>query len=319
MSDTVRPTAPELAVVVISYNTREMTLACLDSVYAQTETPMEVIVVDNASTDGSPAAIAEAFPQVRLIAEDVNHGFGPAHNVALAHATAPWILLLNPDTVVLDGALDKLLAFAKRTPEAGIWGGRTLYGDGTLNPTSCYARMTLWSVFCRTVGLNGIFRSSTLLNSEYYGTWPRDTEREVDIVTGCLLLIRRELWDELDGFDDAFVMYGEEVDLCLRARAAGARPRVTPEATIVHYGGASQAVRADKMVRLMRAKMELIARHFPARSRGLGLMLFKLWPLSRRTVCGLAGRATGRESLQAQARVWREVWDRRREWENGFA
>ncbi len=311
--------APDLSIIVISYNTREMTLACLQSVYDQTTVPFQLIVVDNASDDGSAEAIAAAFPDAVLIAEAENHGFGPAHEIALKHAAAPWLLLLNPDTVVLDGALDNLLAYAKETPEAGIWGGRTLYGDMSLNPTSCFARMTLWSVFCRVAGLNGIFRSSTLFNPEYYGTWDRASEREVDIVTGCLFLIRREMWDDLGGFDEAFTMYGEEVDLCLRARALGARPRVTPTSTIIHYGGASQAVRSDRSVRLLRAKMELIKRHFPVQSRWLGLALFRLWPLSRRIACGLGGRLLGRAALTDQARIWAEVWARRKEWQGGFS
>jgi len=309
---------PDLSIIVISYNTRAMTLACLQSVYDQTTTPFQLIVVDNASSDGSAEAIAAAFPDVVLIAETENHGFGPAHEIALEHATAPWLLLLNPDTVVLDGALDNLLTYAKATPEAGIWGGRTLYGDNSLNPTSCFARMTLWSVFCRVAGLNGIFRSSPFFNSEYYGAWDRNSEREVDIVTGCLFLIRRQMWDDLGGFDEAFTMYGEEVDLCLRARALGARPRVTPASTIIHYGGASQAVRSDKIVRLLKAKMELIKRHFPTGSRSLGLALFRLWPLSRRIACGLAGRVLGRAGLTDQGRIWAEVWARRAEWQNGF-
>lgn len=310
--------SPELSIIIISYNTREMTLDSLQSVYDQTKTPFQLIVVDNASTDGSAEAIAEAFPDAVLVAETENHGFGPAHEIALDHATAPWLLLLNPDTVVLDGALDNLLAFAKATPEAGIWGGRTLYGDHSLNPTSCFAQMTLWSVFSRVAGLNGIFRSSAFFNSEYYGDWDRNSEREVDIVTGCLLLIRREMWDALDGFDRAFTMYGEEVDLCLRAKALGARPRVTPTSTIIHYGGASQAVRSDKIVRLLKAKMELIKRHFPSHSRPLGLAMFRLWPLSRRIACGVGGRLLRRARLVEQGQIWSEVWARREEWQKGF-
>lgn len=316
--------APAMTVVVVSYNTREMTLACLDSVFAETGTPFELIVVDNASTDGSADAIAAAFPphshpNLRLIRSPQNLGFGPAHRLARKVATTEWLLLLNPDTVVLDGALDRLRAFAARRPEAGIWGGRTLYGDGSLNPTSCFSRMTLWSIFCRVAGLNRLFHRSALFNSEYFGAWDRGTEREVDIVTGCLFLIRRDLWDRLEGFDDAFVMYGEEVDLCLRARAAGARPRVTPDATIIHHGGASQPVRADRTVRLMKAKMELIRRHLSPATRGAGLRLFALWPLSRWAGFGLGALLLRRDSLRGHAAVWREVWQRRAEWRRGFA
>lgn len=308
----------DLAIIIISYNTRDMTLSAIASAKAETETPHEIIVLDNASTDGSPAAIAAAHPDVTLLIEPVNHGFGPAHAIALARTRAPWILLLNPDTVVLDRAIDRLFDFARQTPQAGIWGGKTLYADGSLNPTSCFARMTLWSIHCRVLGLNGVFRRSALFNSEYYGDWPRDTVREVDIVTGCFLLTSRALWDKLGGFDDAFTMYGEEVDFCLRARSFGARPMVTPDATIIHYGGASQAIRSDKLVRLLRAKIELIKRHFPARSRALGQWMFRLWPLSRALAyrAGAAIRRSGK--LSEQAAIWADVWARRAEWQDGM-
>lgn len=310
--------APDLSIIVVSYNTRELTLTCLESIRAETRTPHEVIVVDNASSDGSAEAIAERFPEVTLLAETVNHGFGPAHDIAMAHARAPWILLLNPDTVVLDRALDRLLDFARSRPEAGIWGGRTLYGDGSLNPTSCFAQMTLWSILCRVLGLNGVFRSSSLFNPEYYGDWRRDSEREVDIVTGCLLLIRRTDWDRLGGFDPAFTTYGEEVDLCLRARAAGFRPRITPDAEIIHYGGASQPDRADKLVRLLRAKVELVERHFPSSTRRLARGLFGLWPLTRAVAYRLASWVTRRPAHRDAARTWAETWRRRDEWRHGF-
>ena len=201
-----QPGTPLLSIIVISYNTREMTLACLASVYAQTECDFEVVVVDNASTDGSAEAIRRAFPQVTLLAETENHGFARAHYIALPHCRAPLMLLLNPDTVVLDRALDRLVAFSRRRPQAGIWGGRTLYGDGRLNPTSCWGRITVWSLASRLLGLTAIFRSSEFFNPELYGAWPRDTEREVDIVTGCLFLIARQTWDDLGGFDPVFVM-----------------------------------------------------------------------------------------------------------------
>ena len=192
-----------------------------------------------------------------------------------------WLLLLNPDTVVLDGALDKLMAFRRAHPEAGIWGGRTVFADGSLNPASCWRRQTLWSLFCRASGLAAVFRRSDLFNPEAYGGWPRDTVREVDIVTGCLFLIARETWDRLGGFDPVFVMYGEEADLCLRARQIGLRPVITPDAVIIHYGGASEKVRADKLVRLLRAKAELVKRHFAPGTRAPGLALLAAWPASR--------------------------------------
>jgi GT2 family glycosyltransferase len=302
---------PLVSIIVVSYNTRQMTLECLRSVFGQTRHPFELIVADNASRDGSAAAIATEFPDIQLLAEADNHGFAKANNIAARHARGKYLLLLNPDTLVLDGAIDRLVDFAQRVPEAGIWGGRTLYGDRSLNPTNCWGRMTLWSVASQVLGLTSLFRRSALLNPEGYGGWLRDSERGVDIVTGCFLLIRKGLWEELGGFDPSFIMYGEEADLCLRARSVGARPRITPHAQIVHYVGASESVRSDKMVRLLQAKLLLIRRHFPARQRPLGLLLFRLWPLSRYWATRLLGRPTA-------AQTWGQIWDRRDEWWNGW-
>lgn len=309
---------PMLSIIIVSYNTRDMTVACLASVYAETCCDFEVVVVDNASTDGSAAEIRERFPQVTLLAESVNHGFAAAHGIALPHCRAPWLLLLNPDTVVLDRAIDKLMTFSRRRPEAGIWGGRTLYGDGRLNPYSCWRQMTLWSLAGRLIGLTAIFPASELFNPETYGAWLRDSEREVDIVTGCFLLISRQTWDKLGGFDPAFVMYGEEVDLCLRARKIGLRPAITPEATIIHYGGASERVRSEKMIRLLRAKAELVKRHFPAATRRFGLHLLTLWPLSRYAALWTVAALTGRATIAESANAWGEIWRRRGEWYRGF-
>jgi GT2 family glycosyltransferase len=220
--------------------------------------------------------------------------------------------------VVLDGAVDKLVAFAERTPEAGIWGGRTLYGDLSLNPASVYGDQTLWSIFCRTAGLALAAPESPLFNPEAYGGWDRGSERAVDHVSGCFFLIRRELWERLGGFDPSFVMYGEETDLCHRARALGARPRMTPEATIVHYVGAASARRSDKAALVLKAKITLARRHLPAWQRPAAVALLRLWPLGRTLAGGVAARLTGRPGARGAARHWGAVWAARRDWQDGF-
>lgn len=311
MNPDIGQTAPLISIIVVSYNTREMTIECLKSVYAETRASFELILIDNASRDGSAQAIAAQFPGIRLMAEAENHGFAKANNIAAAQARGDYLLLLNPDTIVLDGAIDRLLDFARRRAQAGIWGGRTLNGDRTLNPTNCWQRMTLWSVWSQVLGLSSLFRKNGFFNPEGYGGWNRDDEREVDIVTGCFLLIRRNFWEALGGFDLSYVMYGEEADLCLRARAKGARPRITPDAQIVHYAGASETVRTDKMARLLRAKILLIRRHFPEWQRPVGLMLLRLWPLSRYVGTLVLGRSQA-------ARTWGEIWRRRAEWWQGW-
>ncbi|MEM1003735.1 MAG: glycosyltransferase family 2 protein [Pseudomonadota bacterium] len=306
--------APKVSIIVVSYNTRDMTLDCLRSVQAETRLTYELIVVDNASTDGSVEAIAAEFPGITFMAETDNHGFAKANNIAADRATGEYILLLNPDTVVLDGAIDKLVAFAEARPDAGVWGGRTLYGDRSLNPTSCWRRMSLWNTFCLAAGLTAIFRNSPLFNSQAYAGWDRSSERQVDIVTGCFLLIRRKDWDVLQGFNLSFLMYGEDADLCLRAaRELNAAPYMTPEATIIHYGGASEKVRSDKMVRLLNAKIELTKHHIPGWQRPIVQRLFRLWPLTRALVFSLL-RPSG-----DSARAWKDIWQRRAEWRYGFS
>jgi len=309
---------PLVSVIVVSYNTREMTLACLRSLASETTVEREVIVVDNASSDGSARAIAAEFPQVRLIAESVNHGFARANNIAACEATGRYLLLLNPDTVVLDGAVDRLIEFATRTPKASIWGGRTLFGDRSLNPASCWRRMTAWSATCRTFGLDAAFPTSRWLNVEAYGGWDRDDERAVDIVSGCFFLIDRHLWDRLGGFDLSYEMYGEEADLCHRARAVGARPRITPEATIVHYGGASEAVRSDKHVRLIRAKITLARRHLRGARRVWAVWMLRLWPLSRWIAAAVLTRVPVGPDTQRIRDDWRAVWSDRSVWWDGY-
>lgn len=311
----IRSAPPVLSIIVISYNTRELTLAALRSVHAETRVSFEIILVDNASQDGSAAAVARAFPDVLLLAEAENHGFAKANNLAAARARGEYLLLLNPDTLVLEGAIDRLLAFARARPAARIWGGRTLFADRSLNPASCWRRMTIWGLVCQATGLRSVFRRSALFNPESYGGWDRRSEREVDIVSGCFFLITRVDWQALNGFHPDFFMYGEEADLCLRAQhSLGARPRITPTAVIVHYAGASETVRADKMVRLLRAKRGLIRRHFPAWQQPLALALFAAWPLSRWRATELLAGLTGRSGWRERARVWGEIWARRREW-----
>lgn len=312
--------SPTLSILIVSYNTRGMIVACLRSVFEHTtRTPFEVIVVDNKSADGSADAIEMEFGgRVTLIRSEGNLGFARANNLAADRASGEYLLLLNPDTVVLDGAIDRLVEFAGRRPEAGIWGGRTVFADGTLNPGSCWGRLTIWSLLCQAAGFSSLFRRSQILNPEGYGGWCRDSERAVDIVTGCFFLTTMGLWQALGGFDTAFFMYGEEADLCLRATRRGAKPAITPNATIVHHGGASEPVRLDKMLRLLSAKSLLIERHWSRRTAWIGLGLLQCW-IASRAIAWRVMALVGQARASANALMWRELLYRRAEWLPGIA
>jgi GT2 family glycosyltransferase len=306
---------PTLSILIVSYNTAALTLACLRSVFEQTtQTSFEVIVYDNCSSDDSASHIkAEFGERIQLIAATDNVGFAGGNNAAAKYATGEYLLLLNPDTVVLDQAIDHLFTFSQLEPDARIWGGRTVFGDHTLNKSSCWSKQSLWSLTVQVLGANSIFRNSSFFNPEGLGGWDREGIRQVDIVSGCFFLISRDFWDTLNGFDKDFFMYGEEADLCLRARKLGAKPVVSSAATIIHYGGKSESSQPNKLVKLIKSKSLLIRNHFPAMQRSIGLTLLALWPLSRFVQNWLLG-ILGNRSAQQRASVWRDVWRRRTEW-----
>jgi N-acetylglucosaminyl-diphospho-decaprenol L-rhamnosyltransferase len=310
--------ALDITVIIISYNTRDMTVACIRSVLDQADTVrLEIIVLDNASTDGSAEAIRENFPGIDFIASSENLGFGLANNVAAMRAHGQRLLLLNPDTVILDHAIDRLNEFAMANPACRVWGGRTVFADGTLAPASCWGDATLWSIFCFAAGLTRL-KQSSLFNPEGYGGWKRDTVRSVDIVTGCFLLIDRDLWQELRGFNPVFFMYGEDADLCLRARKLGARPTITPTATIIHHGGASEPQRAEQRIKVLAGRITLLQRSHSRPYALAGRLLYLILPLSRIVVYGAVGALPGNAGLRRTARNWLHVWRSRARWIDGW-
>ncbi|MFW2541553.1 glycosyltransferase family 2 protein [Primorskyibacter sp. 2E107] len=313
------PGAPaDLTVIIVSYNTRDLTLRCLETLFENTHVARaHVVVLDNASKDGSAQAVAEQFPQVELIASTDNHGFAKANNIVAAQARTDWLLLLNPDTEVHADAIDNLLAFARANPQAGITGGRTVFPDGSLNAASCWMRITPWSIFCIATGLTAAFRDTTLFNPEGMGGWKRDTVREVDIVVGCFLMIPRALWEELGGFDLKYFMYGEEADLCLRAKAKGYRPTITPDAEIMHLVGAASGKVARKVLMVAKARATLIRDHWPAALVPFGLAMLWLWAGLRRLASGIRARSGKARHCESAAK-WREIWATRWDWLAGY-
>jgi N-acetylglucosaminyl-diphospho-decaprenol L-rhamnosyltransferase len=308
----------ELSIIIVSYNTKKLTLECLESLYKETNNvEFETILVDNASEDDSVSAVTEKFPQVRVIALQDNIGFARANNLACESAHGRYFLLLNPDTVIISNAIEKILNFARQNQKAGIWGGRTIFPDGSLNPTCCYGEMTPWSLFCRAIGLAAIFPNTTLFNPECFGSWKYDSVREVGIVTGCFMLISALLWKQLGGFDSLFFMYGEEVNFCLRAKELGYQPMFTPEAEIIHYGGASEESKLNRWEKIFRAKASLIRLHWPRKSVEFGIKMLLLWAASRVFMLKLISVLAPKRFI-TQREKWTRIWQTRKEWQKGF-
>ena len=271
--------SPLASVVIVSYNTRDKLRACLESVAIESAgLDHEVIVLDNASSDGSAAMVRAEFPSIRLIARAENAGFARGVNEAVDLATGEFVILLNPDTIVLDNALTRLVGFAQAHPEYGLYGGRTLDAQGVLAPSSCWGAPTVWSLTCFALGLSTMLRQNAFFDPESLGRWQRDTVREVGVVTGCLLLARRDWFVRLGGFDERFFMYGEDADLSSRSAAAGRPNVITPTATIIHSGGASSPNVSGKLVQIMTAKATLVRKWpGPLRAYALGALVVGVW------------------------------------------
>ena len=229
----------KLSIVIICWNDWKVIENCLRSIFESThKIEYEVIVSDNGSTDGSVEKIRAQFPSVQVLENRANLGFAKANNVGIREARGEYVLILNPDTIVHDGALDRWIDFADRQPEAGAFGCRVLNPDGTYQ-RSGRPFPTISRYFVAALGLRFLGRlKSPVLLDEYEG-WKGDTEREVDWQSGACLMVRGDLLKKLGGFDERFFYQFEEVDLCRRVWTSGCRIRFTPEVLITHLGGQS--------------------------------------------------------------------------------
>lgn len=313
---------PDVSVLIVSYRCREEVLECLASIaQGARQTTVETIVLDNASADGTVEAIRAQFPEVTLIAEDSNLGFAAGVNRASEEAHGDFLLLLNPDTTVHPDAIDNLVVFARSHPQHGLVGGRTVNPDGSTHPGSCWGKPTLWSTFCFATMLSTLFKRSALFDPESLGRWERDSIREVDVITGCLLLVPTTLWRELGGFDRRFFMYGEDVDLALRARAAGYRPAITPDAVITHAIGISSSSRPEKFHLVLQAKITIMEKYWSSSRTAIGKALLIMGVGTRALMATAAGRSRGGPGGEGGAGpdTWRVLWRTRTQWLQGFA
>ena len=230
---------PTLSAIIVSWNVRDLLRRALISCRASwgDRPGLELIVVDNASTDGTRTMLREHFPRVTLVANKQNRGFTGGNNDGLAQASGAYLLLLNPDTEVPDDALPRLVRYLERHPDVGMVGPQLLNPDGSIQ-SSRRRFPTLPVLFCESTWLQGLLPRRVL--ARYYAK-DRLAERAhpVDWITGAAMLTRRAVVDEVGGLDEAFFMYSEELDWCRRIRAAGWKIHYVPDTQIVHHEGKS--------------------------------------------------------------------------------
>ncbi|MET3939719.1 GT2 family glycosyltransferase [Paenibacillus sp. PvP094] len=240
---------PDVSIIIVNYNTRKLTLDCLASVYESiTSFQYELIVVDNASYDGSVEAIRDAYPDVKLIANRDNTGFAVANNQGMEIAKGRYILLLNSDTVVQKDTLEIMIGFMDRHPEMGASGCKVILPDGSLDKACKRGFPTPSASFYYAFGISRIFPDRPKFNQYQLGHLSPDDEYPVDCLVGAFTLVRRETINQVGGLDETFFMYGEDIDWCYRIKEAGWGIYYYPRTYIVHYKGASARRKPMKII-----------------------------------------------------------------------
>lgn len=255
---------PDISVIIVNYNVKDYLLQCLRSLNASVgSVTTEVIVVDNDSHDGSVDELQPLFPSVRWIALDENIGFGRANNVGLEHASGRYVLYLNPDTIIGADTLSVMCRFLDEHPTTGIAGCKVLNPDGSFQVACRRGLPTPWVSFCKLFGLQRLFPSSKLFAGYNLTYLPVDDTYAVDALIGAFMVGRTDLMRSLGGFDPAFFMYGEDIDLCYRVQQAGFDVTYVHTTSIVHYKGESTKRSSINEVRVFYDAMEIFAKkHF---------------------------------------------------------
>jgi GT2 family glycosyltransferase len=243
----------DLSIIVVNWNTRDLLAGCLESVYRTASgLASEVLVVDNASTDGSVAMVRKRFPQVCLVENPDNVGFARANNQAIRLSRGSYVLLLNSDTEVYPGALKTMVQFMEERPKIGGCGPRLLSADGSFQ-ASCHPMLTPGREFWRLMFFDRLWRRATYIQER----WDWKTSHPVEVIKGACFLLRRTALDQVGLLDERYFMYTEEMDLCYRLLQAGWQLRWVPQAVVKHYGEASSRQMAEAMyVQLYRSKVQ---------------------------------------------------------------
>ncbi len=313
----------DLFIVIVSFNTRQLLKECLDSIYtslAESTLTSEVIVVDNASRDGSAAMVQGYFPQARLIANEHNRGFAAANNQALRalgygagnerYPSSPgYVMLLNPDTIVDGSALTTLVRFMDENPQAGACGARLLHSDGRFQH-SAFAFPTLLQVFFDFFPIN--YR---LTDSRLNGRYPRRFYQAgrpfpIDHPLGATLVVRREIIEQVGLLDERFFIYCEEIDWCLRIKAAGWEIWCVPEAEIVHHVAQSTGQFRDQMfVALWKSRYQLFEKHYsrPFQWTARCIVGLGLWAEARRARAAARRGEITESELTSRLMAYRRV------------
>jgi len=290
----------QISVVIVSWNARSYLRDCLDSVRATGNGCChEVIVVDNASADGSPEMVEANYPEVLLIRSTENLGFARANNMAMTHATGSVLAFVNSDVIVHPGCLQKLAAFLASHDDVGLVGPRVIGRDGTMQRT-CHRLPTIWNYLCRALAVDRILSRSSAFSGYEMRHFDHDMVAEVEVLSGCFWVARKKAIAAVGGLDERFFFYMEDVDWCKRFRDRGWKVMFVPEATAVHFGGGSTSNDPLRYsIEILRANMKYWQKHHGLAGRVAAHALALLHHgirLGARTLTTAAGLGASAES-----------------------
>ena len=298
-----------LSVVIVNWNAGDLLRKCVQSVIEDQTgsglSDIEIIVIDNASRDGSVAPVIAQFPSVRVIQNSENLGFARATNQGIRASLGRYVLLLNPDTEARPGALGGMLRFIQSQPEAGAVGAKLLNDDGSLQ-VSAYPEPTLFREVWRLFHLDRL----RPIGSYSMTAWDNATPREVDVLMGACVLLPRAVLDACGYLDERYFIYSEDQDLCRRLRSRGWRVFWLPVAEVVHYGGQStRQVKGEMFVRLYREKISYFRVHNGNGSALIYKVVLLCASLARQVVSPLAllGSRDQRSRAFETARLYRRL------------
>jgi hypothetical protein len=231
----------ELSIVIASWNAKDYLKKCIESIITETrDYETEIIVVDNASSDGSRDLVRERFPGVKLICNETNLGFAKANNIGIKQSRGNFVCLVNSDVVLLKDCFKRLINYMKEHPGIGLLGPKILNSDGSLQ-RSCFGLPTIWNIWCRAFALDTLFPSIEIFGGRLMTFWPHDSIRKVEMLNGCFWMTRKEALATVGLLDERFFIYGEDIDWCKRYGIGGWDVVFFPDAEAIHYGGASSA------------------------------------------------------------------------------
>lgn len=303
---------PDVSILVVAYHSAPFIGQCIRGIAAAAQgTAHEILLIDNGGGD-TEAVVRAEFPHVRIVPSEGNIGFGAGNNRCAAHARAPRLLLVNPDAIPRPGAIDLLVAFAKAHPDAAAWGGRSYFPNGQLDHANFLPLPTVRDFVV------SIFSSSPMRR----GGLPADATAPgpVEVLNGGFMMVDARVWREIDGFDEGFFLYSEEIDLFQRIRARGYSVLVDPAVGVVHDTGGGHSLSPTRVLFLTTGRMHYARKHFGR--VGAVVTGWALWANAAKYVVigGLLGRLSPRRAARWNALrdAWSIVFGQPRRWWHGW-